>query len=103
MFLDKYVPALYNALGVFLPLITVNCAILGASLFMVNRDYNFAESVVYGFGSGLGWAIAIVVLAGIREKMKYSDVPQGLRGLGITFITVGLMSLGFMSFGGISL
>tara|TARA_B100000809_G_C15121250_1_gene524384 strand:- start:658 stop:1269 length:612 start_codon:yes stop_codon:yes gene_type:complete len=103
MFLDKYVPALYNALGVFLPLITVNCAILGASLFMVNRDYNFAESVVYGFGSGLGWAIAIVVLAGLREKMKYSDVPQGLRGLGITFITVGLMSLGFMSFGGISL
>ena len=103
MFLDKYVPALYNALGVFLPLITVNCAILGGSIFMVNRDYNFAESVVYGFGSGLGWAIAIVVLAGIREKMKYSDVPQGLRGLGITFITVGLMSLGFMSFGGISL
>ena len=103
MFLDKYVPALYNALGVFLPLITVNCAILGASLFMVNRDYNLAESIVYGFGSGLGWAIAIVVLAGIREKMKYSDVPKGLRGLGITFITVGLMSLGFMSFGGISL
>ena len=103
MFLDKYVPALYNALGVFLPLITVNCAILGASIFMVNRDYNFAESVVDGFGSGLGWAIAIVVLAGIREKMKYSDVPQGLRGLGITFITVGLMSLGFMLFGGISL
>lgn len=103
MFLDRYVPALYNALGVFLPLITVNCAILGASLFMVNRDYNFAESVVYGFGSGVGWAIAIVVLAGIREKMKYSDVPEGLRGLGITFITVGLMSLGFMSFGGIAL
>ena len=103
MFLDKYVPALYNSLGVFLPLIAVNCAILGASLFMVNRDYNLAESVVYGFGSGLGWAIAIVVLAGIREKMKYSDVPKGLRGPGITFITVGLMSLGFMSFGGISL
>jgi len=103
MFLDKYVPALYNALGVFLPLITVNCAILGASLFMVNRDYNFAESMVYGVGSGVGWAIAIVALAGIREKLKYSDVPEGLRGLGITFITVGLMSLGFMSFGGISL
>ncbi|MBT4159762.1 MAG: NADH:ubiquinone reductase (Na(+)-transporting) subunit E [Gammaproteobacteria bacterium] len=103
MFLDKYVPVLYNALGVFLPLITVNCAILGGSLFMVNRDYNFPESVVYGFGSGVGWAIAIVVLAGIREKMKYSNVPEGLRGLGITFITVGLMSLGFMSFGGISL
>jgi len=103
MFLDKFVPALYNALGVFLPLITVNCAILGASLFMVNRDYTFGESVVYGLGSGVGWAIAIVVLAGIREKMKYSDVPEGLRGLGITFITVGLMSLGFMSFGGIAL
>jgi Na+-transporting NADH:ubiquinone oxidoreductase subunit E len=103
MFLDKYVPALYNSLGVFLPLITVNCAILGGSLFMVNRSYNFSESVVYGVGSGVGWAIAIVVLAGIREKMKYSDVPEGLRGLGITFITVGLMSLGFMSFGGISL
>ena len=103
MFLDKYVPALYNSLGVFLPLITVNCAILGGSLFMVNRAYNFPESVVYGIGSGLGWAIAIVVLAGIREKLKYSDVPEGLRGLGITFVTVGLMSLGFMSFGGISL
>jgi Na+-transporting NADH:ubiquinone oxidoreductase subunit E len=90
-------------LGVFLPLITVNCAILGGSIFMVNRSYNFSESVVYGIGSGVGWAIAIVVLAGIREKMKYSDVPEGLRGLGITFITVGLMSLGFMSFGGISL
>ena len=103
MFLDKYVPVLYNALGVFLPLITVNCAILGAALFMVNRDYSFGESVIYGFGSGVGWALAIVVLAGIREKMKYSDVPEGLRGLGITFVTVGLMSLGFMSFGGISL
>ena len=99
MFLDKYVPALYNSLGVFLPLITVNCAILGGSLFMENRAYNLPESVVYGIGSGLGWAIAIVVLAGIREKMKYSDVPDGLRGLGITFVTVGLMSLGFMSFG----
>jgi Na+-transporting NADH:ubiquinone oxidoreductase subunit E len=103
MFLDKYVPALYNALGVFLPLITVNCAILGASLFMVERDYNFAESVAFGVGSGVGWGLAIVALAGIREKLKYSDVPEGLRGLGITFITVGLMSLGFMSLGGISL
>lgn len=103
MFLDKYVPALYNALGVFLPLITVNCAILGASLFMVERDYDFGESVVYGFGAGAGWALAIVVLAGIREKLKYSDVPEGLRGLGITFITVGLMSLGFMSFSGVQL
>jgi len=101
--MDKYMPALYNALGVFLPLITVNCVIMGGSLFMVERDYHFAESIVYGVGSGAGWAIAIVVLAGIREKMKYSDVPEGLRGLGITFITVGLMSLGFMSFGGISL
>ena len=103
MFLDKYVPALYNALGVFLPLITVNCAILGGSLFMVNRGYDFVESSVYGIGSGVGWAIAIVTLAGIREKLKYSDIPAGLQGLGITFITVGLMSLGFMSFGGISL
>lgn len=101
--MDKYMPALYNALGVFLPLITVNCVIMGGSLFMVERDYHFAESVVYGVGSGAGWAIAIVVLASIKEKMKYSDVPEGLRGLGITFITVGLMSLGFMSFGGISL
>lgn len=103
MVLDKYIPALYAALGVFLPLITVNCAILGAALFMVERDYTFGESVVYGFGAGLGWALAIVALAGIREKLKYSDVPEGLRGLGITFITVGLMSLGFMSFSGISL
>jgi Na+-transporting NADH:ubiquinone oxidoreductase subunit E len=103
MFLDKFVPALYNALGIFLPLITVNCAILGSSLFMVERDYNFGESVVFGFGSGVGWALAIVALAGIREKMKYSDVPPGLRGLGITFLTVGLMSLAFMSFSGIQL
>jgi Na+-transporting NADH:ubiquinone oxidoreductase subunit E len=103
MVLDKYIPALYAALGVFLPLITVNCAILGAALFMVERDYTFSESVVYGFGAGVGWALAIVALAGIREKLKYSDVPEGLRGLGITFITVGLMSLGFMSFSGISL
>jgi Na+-transporting NADH:ubiquinone oxidoreductase subunit E len=103
MVLDKYIPALYAALGVFLPLITVNCAILGAALFMVERDYDFGESVVFGFGAGLGWALAIVALAGIREKLKYSDVPAGLRGLGITFITVGLMSLGFMSFSGISL
>jgi Na+-transporting NADH:ubiquinone oxidoreductase subunit E len=103
MVLDKYIPALYAALGVFLPLITVNCAILGASLFMVERDYTFGESLVYGFGAGVGWALAIIALAGIREKLKYSDVPNGLRGLGITFITVGLMSLGFMSFSGISL
>lgn len=103
MFLDRYVPALYNILGVFLPLITVNCAILGAALFMVERDYTFSESVVFGIGSGVGWALAITALAGVREKLKYSDVPDGLRGLGITFITVGLMSLCFMSFGGIDL
>lgn len=103
MVLDKYFPALYGALGVFLPLITVNCAILGAALLMVQREYTFGESVVFGVGSGVGWAFAIVALAGIREKLKYSDVPEGLRGLGITFITVGLMSLGFMSFGGIAL
>ncbi|AYF45057.1 MULTISPECIES: NADH:ubiquinone reductase (Na(+)-transporting) subunit E [Halobacteriovorax] len=103
MFLDKYMPALYNALGIFLPLITVNCAILGGSLFMVERDYTFGESVVFGLGSGFGWALAIAALAGIREKMKYSDVPDGLKGLGITFITVGLMALGFLSFSGIQL
>jgi Na+-transporting NADH:ubiquinone oxidoreductase subunit E len=103
MVLDKYFPALYNALGVFLPLITVNCAILGGALLMVQRDYNFAESISFGIGAGVGWALAIVALAGIREKLKYSDIPQGLQGLGITFITVGLMALGFQSFGGISL
>ena len=103
MFLDRYVPALYAALGVFLPLITVNCAIMGAVLFMVERSYSFSESAVYGVGAGVGWGLAIVALAGIREKLKYSDVPEGLRGLGIIFITTGLMSLGFMSFGGIDL
>ena len=103
MFLDKYVPSLYNALGVFLPLITVNCAILGGSLFMVERSYNLGESVVYGIGSGFGWALAIVALAGIREKLKYSHTPMGLQGLGIIFVSVGLMSLGFMSFSGIQL
>jgi Na+-transporting NADH:ubiquinone oxidoreductase subunit E len=103
MFLDKYVPVLYNQLGIFLPLITVNCAILGASLIMVEKNYNFIESVTYGLGAGFGWALAIVLLAGIREKLKYSDLPKGLRGLGGTFIIVGLMSFGFMSFGGIIL
>jgi len=103
MVLDKYVPKLYNALGIFLPLITVNCAILGGSLLMVQRDYTFSESVVYGMGSGIGWALAIVVLAGVREKMKYSNVPAGLRGLGITFITAGLMAMAFMLFSGIQL
>ena len=103
MTLDKFFPPLYNALGIFLPLITVNCAILGGSLFMQERSYNFPEAVVYGLGCGVGWALAIAALAGIREKLKYSDVPPPLRGLGITFITVGLMALAFMSFGGIQL
>jgi len=103
MVLDKYFPPLYNALGVFLPLITVNCAILGASLWMAERDYTFVESTVFGLGAGVGWALAITALAGVREKLKYSDVPEGLRGLGITFISVGLMSLCFMSFGGIDI
>jgi len=103
MTLDKYFPKLYNALGIFLPLITVNCAILGGTLFMVERQYGFGESVVFGLGSGFGWALALVGLAGIREKLKYSDVPNGLQGLGITFIIVGLMSLGFMGFSGIQL
>jgi Na+-transporting NADH:ubiquinone oxidoreductase subunit E len=103
MTLDRFVPALYTALGIFLPLITVNCAILGGTLFMVERDYDFTESVIFGFGSGVGWALAIVLLAGIREKLKYSDIPPGLRGLGITFITVGLMALAFMAFSGIQL
>ena len=101
MVLDKFFPALHSALGIFLPLITVNCAILGGSLFMQERDYNFIESCVFGVGSGFGWAAAIAALAGIREKLKYSDVPPGLRGLGITFIIVGLMALGFQAFGGI--
>ena len=103
MALDKYFPPLYNALGIFLPLITVNCAIFGEVSFMVERDYKLGESVVFGFGSGVGWALAIVLMAGIREKLKYADVPNGLRGLGITFITAGLMALGFMSFSGVSL
>ena len=100
--LHRFFPALYNTLGVFLPLLTVNCAILGASLFMVQRDYSFVESVAYGLGAGFGWALAIVTLAGLREKMKYSDIPEGLRGLGITFITTGLLSLAFMGIAGIS-
>jgi len=103
MVLDRYFPALYNALGIFLPLITVNCAILGGTLFMVERDYNFAESVVFGFGSGTGWALALLALAGIREKLKYADVPDGLRGLGITFMIAGLMAMAFMAFSGIQL
>ncbi len=103
MTLDRFFPALYGALGVFLPLIAVNCAILGASLFMVERDYTLAESTVFGLGSGIGWALAIVALAAIRERMRYSNVPAGLRGLGITFILTGLMAIGFMAFSGIAL
>lgn len=103
MVLDKFMPSLYNALGIFLPLIAVNCAIFGGVSFMVQRDYNFPESIVYGFGSGLGWMLAIVALAGLTEKMKCADIPAGLKGLGITFISVGLMALGFMSFSGIQL
>ena len=103
MTVDRYAPKLYTTLGVFLPLIAVNCVILGGSLFMQERDYSFAESVVFGIGSGIGWAIAIIALAAIREKMTYSHVPDGLKGLGITFITAGLMSLAFMMFSGIQL
>ena len=103
MTLDRYFPMLYNALGIFLPLITVNCAILGGSLLMLERDFSFIQSVEFGIGTGVGWALAIAALAGIREKLKYSNVPKGLRGLGITFIIVGLMAMAFMSFGGIQL
>lgn len=103
MAIDKFSPALYGSLGVFLPMIAVNCAILGGSLFMVQREYNLVESTVFGVGAGTGFALAIVALAAIREKMKYSNVPYGLRGLGITFITTGLMAMGFMIFGGIQL
>ncbi|MCK5457233.1 MAG: NADH:ubiquinone reductase (Na(+)-transporting) subunit E [Melioribacteraceae bacterium] len=103
MILDKFVPSLYNSLGIFLPLITVNCAILGGSLLMVQRDYNVGEATVFGLGSGIGFAIAIIALAGIRERMRYSNVPKGLRGLGITFIISGLMAIAFMLFSGIQL
>jgi Na+-transporting NADH:ubiquinone oxidoreductase subunit E len=103
MALDRYAPKLYSALGVFLPLIAVNCAILGASLFMVERDYTFGESTVFGLGSGIGFWLAIVALAAIREKMRYSNVPAGLRGLGITFLVTGLMAIAFMAFAGIQL
>lgn len=103
MVLDRHVPALYRALGIYLPLITVNCAILGGSLFMAERRYDFAHSVVFGLGGGIGWALAIVALAAIRERLRYADIPQGLRGLGIGFIVTGLMSMGFMAFGGMQL
>jgi Na+-transporting NADH:ubiquinone oxidoreductase subunit E len=101
--LHRFFPALYHSLGIFLPLITVNCAILGATLFMVQRDYDVVESVAYGMGAGFGWALAIVAMAGLREKMRYSDIPAGLQGLGIAFITAGLLSLGFMGIAGIKL
>lgn len=101
MTLDRFVPVLYQMLGIFLPLITVNCAILGGSLFMAERQYNFSESVVYGFGSGAGWALAIVLFAAIRERLKYSDIPAGLRGLGVAFLVTGLMSLGFSALAGV--
>ena len=103
MIVEKFAPALYGALGIFLPLIAVNCAILGGSLFMAQRDYTLAESAVYGFGSGVGWLLAIIALAAIREKLKYSHVPNGLKGLGITMLLTGLMGLAFMSFMGIDL
>ncbi|MEP2650371.1 MAG: NADH:ubiquinone reductase (Na(+)-transporting) subunit E [Paraglaciecola sp.] len=103
MSLDKFFPALYNALGIFLPLITVNCAIFGGVAFAVQREYNLSESVVYGIGSGLGWAIAITLLAAVREKLKYADMPEGVRGLGSVFMIAGLMALGFQSFTGIAL
>lgn len=103
MVLDRYVPALYRALGVYLPLITVNCAILGGSLFMVERQYDFTESVVYGVGSGVGWALAIAALAAIRERLRYSDIPKGLQGLGMAFIVTGLMSMGFSAFAGVQM
>ena len=103
MFLDKYIPSLYDSLGIFLPLLTVNCAIFAGVIFMANRDYNFAESAVFAMGSGTGGALAIVMLAGLRERMKFHAIPEGLQGIGITFITTGLMALGFMSFSGISL
>lgn len=103
MVLDKYVPVLYSTLGIFLPLIAVNCAIMGGVLFMVEREYNLIESTVFGAGAGVGWSLALLAMAGVREKLKYSDIPDGLRGLGITFISAGLIALAFMSFGGITL
>lgn len=103
MALDKYFPALYNALGIFLPLITVNCAIFGGVAFAIQRDYTFTESIFYGAGSGAGWALAIVLLAAVREKLKYADMPEGIRGLASVFMIAGLMALGFQSFSGVAL
>ncbi|TKB56540.1 NADH:ubiquinone reductase (Na(+)-transporting) subunit E [Ferrimonas aestuarii] len=103
MVLDKFFPTLYQTLGIFLPLLTVNCAIFAGVIFMANRNYNMAESITFAVGSGFGWAMAIVLLAGLRERMKFHNIPEGLQGIGITFITTGLMALGFMSFSGVSL
>ncbi|WP_434940045.1 NADH:ubiquinone reductase (Na(+)-transporting) subunit E [Shewanella sp. HL-SH8] len=103
MFLERYIPTLYQSLGIFLPLLTVNCAIFAGVIFMANRDYNLTESIVFAAGSSVGWAVAIVLLAGLRERMKFNAIPEGLQGIGITFITTGLMALGFMSFAGITL
>ena len=103
MIMDRYSPGLYNSLGIFLPLITVNCAILGSSLFMRERQYDFIESIIFGFGSGIGWALAIVTMAAIRYKLRYSNIPDGLKGLGITMILTGLISLAYMAFSGVKL
>ncbi len=103
MVIDRYSQGLYNALGVFLPLITVNCAILGASLFMVERQYTFGESLVYGIGSGIGWLLAIVAMATVMQKLRYADVPEGLQGFGVRMIVTGLMAMAFMLFSGITL
>ncbi len=103
MVIDRFLPALYNTLGIFLPLLTVNCAIFGGTLFMVERDYTFGESVAYGFGSGAGFFLAVVVLAGIRERLEYADPPAGLRGLGLTFVTVGLIAMAFMGLAGLEM
>jgi Na+-transporting NADH:ubiquinone oxidoreductase subunit E len=103
MVIDRYLPALYNTLGIFLPLLTVNCAIFAGTLFMVERDYTFGESVAYGFGSGAGFFLAVVVLGGIRERLEYADPPAGLRGLGLTFITVGLIAMAFMGLAGLEM
>ena len=103
MTVDRFFPALFRALGIYLPLLTVNCAILGGTLFMVERQYTFGEAAVYGAGSGFGWALAICAMAGLREKLAYADPPEGLRGLGLSFVVAGLISLGFMGFAGIDL
>jgi Na+-transporting NADH:ubiquinone oxidoreductase subunit E len=103
MVIDRFLPGLYNTLGIFLPLLTVNCAIFAGTLFMVERDYTFGESIAYGIGSGGGFFLAVVALAGIRERLEYADPPAGLRGLGLTFITVGLIALAFMGLAGMEL